>query len=131
MRSTPSALVVCSIMVCVASLFCQCSSLDALVPAKTAEPVLFREDKLVARVKNLKRGDSMQRCSIVLGEPTDRVEEREKWAPRGQSRRLSAIIYYYVVRQHGAHLNDSKDRFLTVRFDADGRMQWTEWHGQP
>ncbi|WP_147263325.1 outer membrane protein assembly factor BamE [Roseimicrobium gellanilyticum] len=86
----------------------------------------FREDQLTARVKKLKRGDSMERCVSLLGEPT----KRSRLYPK-TSMELLGTNFYYVIRQKGSHLDAGTDRYLAIWFDATGHMARTNWYGQP
>jgi hypothetical protein len=127
MNSILCALIARSILVCTPGLVCQCSSPDAPVPVQAEEPVRYREDELVGRVRKFQQGDTMQRCTSLLGEPTVRspLHGKEPHAP------LIGTSFYYAVRQKGSHLDKSTDRYLQVWFDATGHMEVTRWYGEP
>jgi hypothetical protein len=113
------------ILACTLGILCQCSSPLNSVP--NPEPEVgawrFNKEKLARNVKKLKRGDSMQRCVSLLGEPNRR---RELWPKTYKA--MEGTVFSYIVYREGTVSNLATDRCLDVYFDPAGHLEFAVWY---
>lgn len=78
---------------------------------------LHTAGEIKSRLSQLKKGLSIAKCKVLLGEPT--IERKDFSKERSV---LIGTSFYYVVRKTGEKLDPKTDSYLQVSFDRHGAL---------